>query len=170
MKEWIKEYLFRKCIADAVAMLSIVVVAIGWYPVLLGAFNTNAAWMDVVWSDLVAPALPTELALAGEGVRIAHDAAIKFQRAAVNAAENAKTSRNNLREVKGFRELFKGKWIARGQTERSPMMETWTRLLLLGEAWILKIQISILLRLPFTLRDMLSRMGRRRRDQLVISA
>jgi hypothetical protein len=126
--------------------------------------------MDVVWTDLVAPTLPAEVALAGEGVRIAHDAALKFQRAAVNTAENAKTSRNNLREVRGLKELFKGKWIARGETERSPMVETWVRLLLLGEAWILKIQLSVLLRLPFTIADAMRRMVRRRSSQLVISA
>lgn len=157
MIQWFKDYLFRKFVADAVAVVLIVATALLSHQMLLSAFSLNNAWMDVVWSEWVAPVLPREAALAGEGVRIAHEAALKFQRAAVNAAENAKTSKNNLRDVKTIKEFIKGKWIARGETPRSSMMETWVRLLLLGEAWILKIQLSMLLRLPFTLWRLMQR-------------
>lgn len=158
---WFQAYTARKALADAGAIVLIVIAALFFHMQLLATFGLNSAWTAPVWSKWIAPQLPWEIALAGDAVRFASQTALKGQAATVNATEAAKATARNLRQVQSFRELFSGKWASLGDQGRSPLVESWTRLLLLGEAWLLKIQLSLLLRLPFFVRRLL----RRREDK-----
>ncbi len=117
MVQRIKDYLFRKFVADVSAML---LLFTAWFllpAMILWAFNQNVWWVGMVW-DQATPYLPTRLWAMGEALSAAHDALLK-----------------------GLR--FSTTWIGAAE---DPGLEVGARTMLLGEAWILKVQTSWALR------------------------
>ncbi len=140
MIEVIKDYLYRKMLGDAWAIMAIALLLIFWSDALIALFNLNAWWVTKLWAAYIAPNLPIELRLAGEAMGAAHHAmlsALRFSTGLVKKGADAST------------------------------IEAGARILLLGEAWILKVQLSLAFRMVYqTYRVVTRKQPHRRHDPL----
>ena len=117
--ERLKSYFLRKAAGDFAACL-IIGAALFLAPgVLVWAFDLNTVWLGKVWEQVL-PYLPVTLQLASDVAEKAH----QFLLAGFNFT-------NGLLEE---------------EADAAAQLEAGARIYLIGEAWVLKIQVSFILR------------------------